>query len=128
MKETIKCGKHLAQNANLAESEFCNVNLCKAKFDDVNLSQASFHNINFSDVSFTAAQMGGTKFQHIGLPPECSKGKKQRPLTFDQCDLNSSSFSKCDLSNVKIQGCQINGMTINGVQVNNLLEKYNNTK
>ncbi|MGA2915742.1 MAG: pentapeptide repeat-containing protein [Sedimentisphaerales bacterium] len=122
MEETIKCGKHLAQNANLSESEFHNVNLCKAKFDNVNLSGAGFHNINFSDVSFTAAQMGGTKFQHIGLPPEGPKGR-QRPLIFDECDLNSSSLTKCNLSNVKIQNCQIDG-----IQVKGLLEKYKNQK
>jgi len=55
MEPTINSGKHLANHADLSESEFRDVDLHKAIFDDVNLSESTFHNINFSDVSFSAA-------------------------------------------------------------------------
>lgn len=50
MEPTMKCGKNLANHADISESEFRDVNLHKAIFDDVNLSESTFHNINFSDV------------------------------------------------------------------------------
>jgi len=112
------------ENANISGSQFLNVNLSKSKFDDVNLSQSTFHNINFSDVSFIAAQLGGTKFQHIGLPSDTKGDKKQKGLIFDQCDLNDSQFFNCNLQNVKLENCQIDGMTINGYSVQELINHY----
>jgi uncharacterized protein YjbI with pentapeptide repeats len=89
MEPTIKCGRHLAQNANLTGSQFHSVNLSEADFNDVNLSKARFHNINFSDVLITAVQIGGAVFKHIG-PPPCSPGgqARQRPVTFEEAMLS----------------------------------------
>lgn len=122
MEPTIKTGKHLAENANLSGSRFHDVNLSGAEFDDVNLSNASFHDINLSDITVTAVQIGGARFKHIGLPP-CAPGK-QRPLSFEEADLNSSTFTKCDLSGVKISDCNTDGMTIDGMAVSDLLAAY----
>lgn len=131
-KTAIKRSKYVAENADLSGSRFCtfnlrncqfhNVNLSKADFNDVNLSIAKFHNINLSYVKISAAQMGGAKFKHIGLP-RGSKGK-QRPLKFEECDLNGTVISKCDLSNVKIRHCNVEGMTIDGILVTDLMASY----
>ena len=124
MEPTIKCGKHLADNANLAGSTFHNVNLSDALFDNVNMTHVRFHNINLSDIDVSAVQIGGAHFKHFGLPPG-SPGK-QRPLSFEEGDLNSSTFSRCDLSNVKLTDCNLEGMTIDGILVTDLLAAYKN--
>jgi uncharacterized protein YjbI with pentapeptide repeats len=122
MEPTIKCGKHLAENANISGSRFHNVDMAEAVFDDVNMSRVTFHNINMSDVSVTAVQMGGARFKHIGLPP--GSNEKQRPLTFEEADLNGTVMSKCDLSNAKIENCNVEGMTIDGVLVSDLVAAF----
>ena len=119
MEPTIKCGKHLAEHADISGSRFHDVNLAQAEFDDVNMTKARFHNINMSNITVTAAQLGGAKFKHIGLPP--GSKDRQRPLSFEEADLNGTTISKCDLSNVKIQNCQVEGMTIDGVSVTELM-------
>jgi uncharacterized protein YjbI with pentapeptide repeats len=118
MEATIKCGKQLAEHANISGSRFHAVNMSQTEFDDVNMQGVSFHNINMSDISVGAVQMGGARFKHIGLPP--GSAGKQRPLTFEEADLNGSIFLKCDLSNVSIDHCNIEGLTINGVSVASL--------
>ena len=100
--------------------------LAQAEFDDVNMTKAQFHNINMSDIAVSCVQMGGAKFKHIGLPPG-SKGK-QRPLSFEEADLNGTTISKCDLSNVKIVNCNVEGMTIDGVPVTKLMAAYKQKK
>jgi uncharacterized protein YjbI with pentapeptide repeats len=122
MEPTIKSGKHLAEHACLAGSRFHNVNLADAEFDDVNMSKVTFHNINMSDISVSAVQMGGAKFKHIGLPP--GSKEKQRPMTFEEADLNGTRISKCDLSGVKIENCNIEGMKIDGVLVSDLIAAF----
>ena len=122
MEPTIKCGKHLAEHADISGSRFHDVNLAQAEFDDVNMTQVRFHNINMSDITVSAVQMGGAKFRHIGLPP--GSKEKQRPLSFEEADLNGTTISKCDLSNVKIENCNCEGMTIDGVLVTELLAAY----
>ena len=99
MKTTITSGPQLADNANLAGSRFHNVNLSNSAFDDVNLSKTTFHDINFSDITITATQLGGAIFKHIGLPPGSTD--KQRPLKFEECDLNHSTIRNCDLRDVE---------------------------
>ena len=125
MEPTIKCGKHLAENANLSGSRFHDVNLADAEFDDVNMSRVRFHNINMSDISVTAVQIGGAKFKHIGLPPDkCDKQERQRPVTFEEMTLCDSTFKKVNLSNVKFTDCDISGMTIDGILVTDMLNAY----
>jgi uncharacterized protein YjbI with pentapeptide repeats len=123
METTIKCGKQLVEHANISGSRFHDVNLSETEFDDINMSKVRFHNINMSDIEVSAVQMGGAKFRHIGLPP-CTGGK-QRPLWFEEADLNGTTISKCDLSNVKIEICNLEGMTIEGVLVTELLSVFN---
>jgi uncharacterized protein YjbI with pentapeptide repeats len=126
---TIKCGKHVAEHADISGSEFHDVNLAGADFNNVNMSKAKFHDINFSDVTFTAAQIGGTLFKHIGLPP-CKTGKqgRQRPVTFEEAMLCDSTFRKVDMSNVKIIDCNIKGMTIDGILVTDMIKAYRKLK
>jgi hypothetical protein len=95
MEPTIQCGRHLAENANLAGSQFHKVNLSEADFNDVNLSKARFHNINLSDVTITAAQIGGATFRHIG-PPPCKEGgqARQRPVTIEEFYGKKHGFQK----------------------------------
>ena len=126
MEPTIKCGKHLALHAKLTGSRFEDVCLGDAEFDNVSLVRAKLHNINLSDITVTAAQIGGATFKHIGLPPG-SKGK-QRPLRFEEADLNGTIISKSDLSGVKIEDCNIQGMTIDSIPVADLIATYKQTR
>jgi RNA polymerase sigma-70 factor (ECF subfamily) len=125
MEPTIKCGKHLAKHANIADSQFHDVNLSGADFDDVNLSNTRFHNINFSDIKVSAVQIGGATFKHVGPPPDKDgKQERQRPVTFEEAMLCDSTFRKVDMSNVKIIDCNTKGMTIDGILVSDLLKVY----
>ena len=124
-KRKLKCGKYVAECANLSDSRFHGVNLSNAVFDDVNLSGASFHNINMSDVRFSGMQIGGSSFIHIGLPPDKDGHQgKQRAVQFEDVHLNDSTFKKCKLTNVKITDCEIDGMEIDGVPIKKAIERY----
>jgi len=107
-------------------SRFHDVNLAESVFDDVNMSKVRFHDINMSDISVSAVQMGGATFKHIGLPPG-SKGR-QRPLAFEEADLNRTKITRCDLANVRIRDCNLKGMTIDGLVVTDLIEAYKRRK
>ena len=125
MEPTIKCGKQLAEHADISSSEFHDVNLSGADCDDVNLSRARFHNINLSDIQVSGVQIGGATFKHVGPPPDKDgKQARQRPVTFKEAMLCDSTFRKVDMSNVKIIDCNIQGMTIDGVLVTDLLKEY----
>jgi len=126
MEPTIKCGKQLAEHENLSESRFHDVNLTQADFDNVCLAQTRIHNVNMSDMTIECVQMGGTSFRHVGLPPEQRTAAKQRPLMFEDCDLNGSAFKKVDLSGAKIAECNIEGMTIDDMLVTDLIMAYKN--
>ena len=125
MEPTIKCGKQLAEHADISSSEFHDVNLSGADCDDVNLSRARFHNINLSDIQVSGVQIGGATFKHVGPPPDKDgKQARQRPVTFEEAMLCDSTFRKVDMSNVKIIDCNIQGVTIDGVLVTDLLKEY----
>jgi uncharacterized protein YjbI with pentapeptide repeats len=110
---------------NIAGSEFENLNMAGSRFTDINLSGSRFHDIDFSDVSFTAAQIGGTTFKHIGLPPDPNgKQGRQRPVTFEDGMLCDSVFRRMDMTNVEITDCDVTGMTIDGIPVANLLKEW----
>src|SRR5262245_44568424 len=113
MKPTITCGKQLAEHADLTGSVFHDVNLSGAAFENVNLSKTKIDGIHRSELDLSAAQIGGARFKHIGLPPN-KEGKleRQRPVTFEEATLCDSTFRKVDLSNVKIIDCDVRGMTI----------------
>ena len=127
MEPTINSGSHLAESADISGSRFHDVNLSNSEFNDVNMSNVTFHNINLSDISVSAAQIGGAKFKHIGLPPDKNgKQDKQRPVQFEEMMLNDSTFKKVDLSNVEIIDCNIEGMKIDGISVQGMLDAYHN--
>lgn len=122
MEPTIQSGKHLAENANMSGSRFHDVNLSGAEFDDINMSKVCFRNVNLSDISVCGVQMGGAEFKHVGLPP--GTPGKQRPLRFEECDLNGSTFKECSLTDVDIIDCDISGMKIHGISVQDMLDSY----
>lgn len=112
MEPTIKCGKHFANHCKMTGSRFEDVCLGDAEFDNVSLANAKFHNINMSNIEVTCIQWGGASFKNIGLPPTPEyKDKTQRPLSFENCDINGSTFRNCNLRNVKISGCNLEGMS-----------------
>ena len=121
----LKCGKYVAECADLSGSKFHDVNLSGAVFDDVNLMGASFHNINMSDVRFSAMQIGGAHFTNIGLPPDKDGQQgRQRGIQFENVHLNDSTFKKCKLTNIKLIDCEIDGMEIDGVLVKEAIERF----
>ena len=125
MEPTIKCGKHLAEKADISGSKFHDVNMTGAEFDDVNLGGASLHNINLSDIQVTAANMGGAYFKHIGpMPGPDGAQARQKAVTFEDAMLCDSVFRRVDLSGAKIENCNLEGMTIDGVPVADLLAAY----
>lgn len=115
MEPTIKCGKHLAENANLAGS----------RFHDVNLGGATQHNIDLSDIRIAAANLGGAFFKHIGpMPRPDGTQEQQRTVTFEEAMLCDSVFRRVDLSGVRIEDCNLEGITIDGVPVADIIAAY----
>jgi uncharacterized protein YjbI with pentapeptide repeats len=107
---------------------FENANLSQIRFQNVNLSGGRIQDANLSDLKIQGAQLGGALFRHIGLPPPGAPahepGAKQRPLRFEECDLQGSTVKASDLSGVAISGCTMRGMTIDGVSVEKMLAAY----
>ena len=94
-------------------------------FNDISATNLKIVNANLSDLEIEGAQLGGAYMHNIGMPPEdhpaYDPNAKQRPLKFENCDLNGSTITNCDLSNIAITDSNIEGMTINGLLVSNLL-------
>ena len=109
-------------------STFSNVCGIALIWDDVNLTGTKIKNANLSDLEIKGAQLGGAHFQHIGLPSQGhahhDANAKQRPLRFEECDLNNSVIIGCDLSGVEIKDCHLEGMKINGIEVTELLRVF----
>jgi len=111
-------------------------------FDDVAMTNVKITNANLSDLEIEGAQIGGAYIHNIGGPPEghpmYDPNFKQRPVVFEDCNLQGSSIincylkrvsiSNCNLSEVSISDCNLSGMLINGILVEDLLEKYNKDK
>ncbi|MED4015949.1 pentapeptide repeat-containing protein [Sutcliffiella cohnii] len=127
-----------AKQANIGGSSFFEVfaegmnitcaTLEGTTFHDVNLSKVTITDANLSDLEINGAQLGGAYIHHIGLPPEGHEnfvpGAKQRPLTFEHCELEGSRISNCNLTNVEINDCELTGLRINGILVEDLLASY----
>lgn len=88
--------------------------------EDVNLKGLKAHNITLEDAEISAVNLGGATFKHIGPPPHL--GVKQKPVRFQDGDLNGSVFENVNLRGVEIKGCDVEGMRINGILVSELLE------
>ena len=106
-------------------STFNNVCAKALVWDDVNLTGTKIKNANLSDIEIKGAQLGGAFFKHIGLGNEHQHPlAKQRPLRFENCDLNNSIIKDCDLTGVEIYECSIEGKKINGIEVTDLLKVF----
>jgi|SRR5437588_6961061 len=99
-----------------------------SSFHDVAMTNVKIVDANLSDLEIEGAQLGGAYIHNIGMPPKghmmYNPEAKQRPLRFEDCDLNNSTINHCNLSGVSISNCNLYGMTINGILVEDLLEAY----
>jgi uncharacterized protein YjbI with pentapeptide repeats len=95
---------------------------------DVSATNVKIADANLSDLEIHGAQMGGAYIHSIGMPPEghpnYQPDAKQRPLKFDDCNLEGSTITNCNLTGVTITNCNLDGMTINGVLVEDLLKAF----
>ncbi|UVI28759.1 LamG-like jellyroll fold domain-containing protein [Paenibacillus spongiae] len=136
------------ENTNFAYSVFVNCRAEEVKFHEVSLPGLSMecvdlhrtriHNANFSasiisdanlsDLEINGAQLGGAYIHNIGMPPQGHpayvEGSRQRPLLFENCDLQESEIRDSNLSGLSIQRCNLQGMTIDGIPVEDLLAAY----
>ncbi|WP_439696118.1 pentapeptide repeat-containing protein [Mucilaginibacter sp. AW1-7] len=114
-----------AKYSHLDGSTFLMLKMSNTSFNDVDLSKLKITNANLSDLEIEGAQLGGAYIHNIGMPPvghpAYDAAAKQRPLRFDDCDLNHSTINNCNLQGVAITDCNITGMTINGILVEELL-------
>lgn len=117
-----------ARYSHLDGSTFVMLKMSKASFNDVDLSQLKITNANLSDLEIEGAQLGGAYIHNIGMPPEghpaYDENARQRPLRFEDCDLNGSTITNCNLKDVAITDCNTAGMSINGILVDDLLKIY----
>ena len=114
-----------ARYSHLDGSTFVMLKMSNASFNDVDLSKLKITNANLSDLEIEGAQLGGAHIHNIGMPPKdhpaYDAAARQRPLRFDDCDLNHSTINNCNLQGVAITNCDTTGMTINGILVDDLL-------
>ncbi|GIP38546.1 hypothetical protein J31TS4_18260 [Paenibacillus sp. J31TS4] len=117
-----------AKQASIDGSTFECVGASRMTFRDVCLAGTRITDANLSDLEIDGAQLGGATIRNIGMPgpghslydPEA----KQRPLTFENCELTGSRISGCNLTDVAITDCEMVGLTINGIPVEELLRVY----
>ena len=99
--------------------------LNNSDFFDVAMANVKIVNANLSDLEIEGAQLGGAYIHNIGMPPKdhpmYDPNARQRPLRFDDCDLNNSTFTNCDLSCVELPNCNIKGLKINGIDIEDLI-------
>jgi uncharacterized protein YjbI with pentapeptide repeats len=109
-------------------SVFHMVMMDNLSLNDVAMSQCNIVNANLSDLEIDGAQIGGAYLHNIGGPPEghpsYDPSFKQRPVRFENCDLNNSTITSCDLSGVAVNDCNLTGMRVNGILVTDLLKAY----
>lgn len=110
---------------NSAFETFC---MDGSTMTDVSAKNLKITDANLSDIEIQYAQLGGAYIHDIGLPPEGHPAydptAQQRPLKFENCDLNSSVITDCNLSGVSVSDCNLASMTINGILVEDLLKAY----
>lgn len=99
-----------------------------SRLTNVSMQQFRISDANLSDLQIDGAQLGGARFENIGMPteghPYYNPSKKHRPVSFTNCDLNNSTFRDCNLSGVSITECNTTGMTIDGIPLSDLLAAY----
>lgn len=120
------------ENCNLANTEYYQVNLKNSSYVSSNVSQSTFRNINFRNSSYADLNISGSKFNFVTLGGvqfrDTSLGEDKDPISFDRCDLESTTIRSSNLKNIEIENCDITGMKINGISVEELLELYNRVK
>src|ERR1700750_3344782 len=66
--------------------------MARGYFNDISAKNVKIINANLSDLEIEGAQLGGAYIHNIGMPPEghpmYNPAAKQRPLKFENCDLN----------------------------------------
>jgi uncharacterized protein YjbI with pentapeptide repeats len=101
-------------------------------FEDVSAKNVKITDANLSDLEIEGAQMGGAFIHNIGMPPKghpfYDPEARQRPLRFDNCDLQGSTINNCNLADASISDCEIKGMKINGILLEDLLKAYRGAK
>ena len=116
------------KNSCIDESSFVCGKLTRLYFEDVDMTGTKITNANLSDLEIENAQLGGAHFHNIGMPPQGhpfhKPGVKQRPMKFDDCNLENTKINNCNLSGVELKDCKIDGMKINGIPVEDLLKAY----
>ncbi|MES2113286.1 MAG: pentapeptide repeat-containing protein [Bacteroidota bacterium] len=114
--------------SNLNGSKFREFCMDNSTIVDVSAKNVKISDANLSDLEIEGAQLGGAYIHNIGMPPEghpaYDPALKQRPLKFENCDLNGSVIMDCNLSGAAISDCNLSGMTINGILVEDLLKRY----
>lgn len=114
--------------ALLNGSTFEQMMMNNASFRDVSITGLKIEDANLSDLEIKYAQLGGAYIHDIGMPPEghpsYDPAAKQRPLKFENCDLQGSTLTDCNLNGVSISDCDLSGMKINGIEVEDLLKAY----
>ncbi|AIW85245.1 N-acetyltransferase [Bacillus mycoides] len=120
------------ENCNLANTEYYQVNLKNSSYVSSNVSQSTFRNINFRNSSYADLNISGSKFNFVTLGGvqfrDTSLGEDKDPISFDRCDLESTTIRSSNLKNIEIENCDITGMKINGISVEEPLELYNRVK
>ena len=85
-KKTIRVKRAMIDNSN---------------FEDISATGMKIMNANLSDLEIEGAQLGGAHIHNIGMPPKghpaFDPNAKQRPLKFENCDLNGSTINNCNL-------------------------------
>jgi uncharacterized protein YjbI with pentapeptide repeats len=99
-----------------------------SSFNDIRAVGLKIVDANLSDLEIEGAQLGGAYIHNVGMPPEdhpfYDSNAKQRPLKFENCDLNSSTITNCNLCGVNISDCNLQEMRINGILVDDLFKAY----
>lgn len=116
-----------AEHVCISDSTFHHVCAEHLTMNQVNMSGSKITDANLSDIEVDGAQLGGAYFHNIGLPMDHGHAyqpnqARQRPIRFENCDLNDTVFRDCDLSNVDIVDCNISGLRIQGILIEELLE------
>lgn len=113
-----------ASKAILEDSKFTMVYLNRLQMNDVAVIDAKITNANLSNLEIEDAQLGGAYFHNIGIPPEghpyYDPNAKQRPLRFENCDLQGSGITNCNLSKVSINDCNLSKVNISDCNLSSL--------
>lgn len=125
--ELIEVTRQLdVKRSDVSRSNFTEFCMDGSVLRDVSAKNVKITDANLSDLEIEGAQLGGAFIHNIGMPPEghpaYDAAAKQRPLRFENCDLNGTAFTGCDLSGVEITDCNISGLKINGVLIAELLK------